>query len=64
MRSNLITLRKKKGYTQKELANLIGITENYYQKLEYGSSTGNILHWFKLKEILHTKNIDYLIEQD
>lgn len=64
MRKNLINARKNKGYTQKELAQKTGISERYYQKLEAGTSTGNIETWFKLKSLLNVKTIDHLLEQE
>ena len=35
-RTNLINLRKEKGYTQLELAKKAGITDKHYQSLEAG----------------------------
>ncbi len=64
MRENLINARKKKGYTQKELAQLISLSERQYQSLEAGTSDGSIKTWQRLKEILHTETIDFLLEQE
>ncbi len=63
-RKNLISLRKKKGMTQKEIAALIGITERQYQNLEAGTSDSNIKVWICLKELLGATSIDFLLEQD
>ena len=63
MRENLTNARKNKGYTQLELANMLGITERQYQRLEAGTSKGSVDVWEKLKIILHAKSIDWLLEQ-
>ncbi len=34
--ANLKYLRQKKGLTQGEMAKLLGVTTNHYQKIEYG----------------------------
>ena len=34
---NLITARKKRGFTQKQVAQKVGITEVSYQRYEYGT---------------------------
>ena len=48
MRINLINLRKKRGFKQKEIAKKLGIIEI----------------WYKLKNILNSETIDYLLEQE
>ena len=63
MRENLINLRKKRGYTQLEIAAKIGTSQRNYQRLEAGTSKGSVGLWEKLKEILHAKSIDWLLEQ-
>jgi DNA-binding XRE family transcriptional regulator len=63
MRNNLINARKKHEYTQLETAEMVGITERHYQKLEAGTSDGSIKVWERLKAILHAKSIDWLLEQ-
>lgn len=63
MRLNLINARKKQGYTQFELSNELGITERQYQRLEAGTSKGSVTVWENLKQLLHAKTIDYLLEQ-
>lgn len=64
MRKNLIDARKKNSYTQKELAQLINLSERQYQSLEAGTSDGSIKTWQKLKAILHAETIDFLLEQE
>lgn len=62
-RTNLINLRKEKGYTQIELANKAGITDKHYQSLEAGTSDGSVKVWQHLKELLEAESIDFLLKQ-
>ena len=64
MRKNLITARQKKGLTQIEISEKIGISTRQYQNLEAGTSDSSITIWQKLKVVLNVDSIDYLIEQD
>ena len=64
VRSKLINARKNKGYTQKELAKILDITERQYQRLESGTSNGAIPVWQNLVKILKAPSIDYLLEQE
>ncbi len=64
MRINLINLRKKRGFKQKEIAKKLGISTRQYQRLETGNSNGSIEIWYKLKNILNSETIDYLLEQE
>lgn len=61
MRGNLITARKKAGYTQKYIAKLLEISEQQYQRLEAGTSDGSLKLWQKLKALLGM-SIDELTE--
>lgn len=63
MRKNLIKARKNKSYTQESLAIQIGITTRHYKALEAGTSDGSMKVWCKLKQLLHAKSIDWLLEQ-
>ena len=63
-RTNLINLRREKGYTQIELANKVGITDKHYQSLEAGTSDGSVKVWQRLKKLLNAKSIDFLLEQE
>ncbi len=63
MRKNLINLRKKQGFSQKELAKKLDISERQYQRLEAGTSNGSVILWQNLKTILQSNTIDYLLEQ-
>ena len=64
MRKNLKDLRKKRGFSQKELAEKLNISERQYQKLEAGTSNGGVALWQNLKTILQSKTLDYLLEQE
>jgi DNA-binding XRE family transcriptional regulator len=59
LRSNLITARLEKGYTQLILAQMIGTSVRNYQYLESGTSGGSMKLWQKLSLILN-KDIDHL----
>lgn len=63
MRENLFNARKTIGYTQKEISENLGITKRQYQRLEAGTCDGSVKVWQQLKQILHAKSIDYLLEQ-
>lgn len=63
MRDNLTKARKKYHYTQDTIANELGITTRHYRALESGTSKGSVDVWEKLKDILHAKSIDWLLEQ-
>ncbi len=60
MRENLINERKKRNYTQKEIAGILGITERHYQKLEAGTSYGSVKVWQCLSRMFG-RTIDYLL---
>ena len=62
-RKNLKDLRKKRGFSQKELAEKLDISERQYQRIEAGTSDGSVALWQNLKTILKSKTIDYLLEQ-
>ncbi len=64
MRKNLKRFTKKKrGFSQKELAEKLDISERQYQRIEAGTSDGSVALWQNLKTILKSKTIDYLLEQ-
>lgn len=62
MRINLIKARKEKCLTQKQIANILEISERQYRKLEAGTSNGSVDIWYKLKNLFNT-SIDCLLEQ-
>lgn len=61
-RQNLISTRKNKGYTQKEIAKQVKVTERHYRTLEAGTSNGSMKVWHRLSE-LFDKPIDFLLER-
>ncbi len=53
MRENLKNARKAKGMTQQEVADCLGISLVYYQKIEQGSRTGDFLIWDGLEDLFN-----------
>lgn len=53
-------LRERKGYTQKEMAEKLGITQSYYAKFEYGQRQPNLETLAKLPDLLD-ESIDFLL---
>lgn len=51
MRENLKKARKDAGLTQQQMADKLGITLVYYQKIEAGSRTGDFTLWDTLEDI-------------
>lgn len=51
MRENLKNARKAAGLTQQAMADKLGITLVYYQKIEAGDRTGDFEIWDKLEDI-------------
>ena len=51
MRKNLQAARKAKGMTQKQVAEYLGVTEQHYQRIEYGKTVGKIEIWDKLEDL-------------
>ena len=51
MRKNLQTARKNMGLTQQEMADKLGISMVYYQKIESGSRTGDFGIWDNLEDL-------------
>lgn len=43
--------RKSKGMTQQQLADYLGISLNYYQKIEVGDRTGDFQIWDELEDL-------------
>ncbi len=64
LRKNLIKARQNKNLTQIDIAERLEISERQYQNLEAGTSNGSIRTWYKLKNILNSETIDYLLEQE
>lgn len=52
MRENLRSARKAMGLTQQAMADKLGLTLNYYQKIEYGILNGSFAVWDALEDLL------------
>lgn len=63
MRENLRNARKEKGLTQQEVADHLGISLVYYQKIEQGSRTGDFALWDSLEDLfnLHQRKLRELV---
>ena len=53
MRENLHRARQEKGMTQKQVAEYLGITEQHYQRIEYGTTVGKVGLWDKLEDLFN-----------
>lgn len=53
MRENLRRARKEKGMTQKQVAEYLGIIEQHYQRIEYGTTVGKVELWDKLEDLFN-----------
>lgn len=53
MRYNLKKARQEAGMTQKQVAEHLHITEQYYQSLEYGNRVGRIEIWDRLEDLFN-----------
>lgn len=51
MRKNLKEARQEAGMTQKQVAEYLEITEQHYQRIEYGKTIGKIAIWDKLEDL-------------
>lgn len=54
--NRLRALRLARGYTQDDLARLIGASERAYQKWEYGESKPNATYLLRIMVVLQCKN--------
>ena len=52
MRETLRKVRKEKGLTQQQVADLLGIGLRHYQKIEAGETMGSFEIWDVLEDIL------------
>lgn len=59
MRKNLKEARQKAGMTQQKVADSLGISLVYYQKIEAGSRTGDFEIWDNLEDLfnVHQRNL-------
>lgn len=55
--------RLEKKLTQKQLAQILGITERFYQHLEAGTRKGSLEIWDKLEEELETSQKDLRVQK-
>lgn len=53
MRENLKNARKAAGMTQEQVAEKIGISLVYYQKIEQGTRTGDFYIWDTLEDLFN-----------
>lgn len=53
MRENLKNARKAANMTQQQVADKIGISLVYYQKIEQGSRTGDFEIWDSLEDLFN-----------
>ena len=60
---NLKSLRKDYGYTQKQIAEILGITYQSYQAYERGITTPTLKHFIKIAEI-YDVSLDFLIGKE
>ncbi|WP_295763723.1 helix-turn-helix transcriptional regulator [uncultured Oscillibacter sp.] len=60
IKERLKELRKEECETQVQVAEAIGITEQHYQKLEYGANLPNLENAWKLADHFGV-SIDYLV---
>lgn len=51
MREKLKEARRAVGMTQQQMADRLGITLVYYQKIEAGSRTGDFAIWDELEDV-------------
>ena len=56
-------LRKEKGRTQKEMSDLLGVTERHYQKIEYGKVNVSALTLIRLADYFGVST-DYLLGRE
>lgn len=57
MRENLRKARKEKGLTQQNVADHLGISLVYYQKIEQGTRTGDFEIWDSLEDLFNVHQI-------
>lgn len=51
MRENLRQARLDNGMTQRQVAEYLEISENYYQMIEYGKRIGDVELWDSLEDL-------------
>lgn len=65
-RVNLKNARTNKGMTQQQVADYLGISLRYYQKIEAGDRTGDFELWDTLEDLfsVHQRDLRRLIQED
>ncbi len=53
MRIKLRQARLDKGMTQKQVAEYLGVTEQHYQRIEYGFTIGKVELWDRLEDLFN-----------
>lgn len=63
-RETLKNARRKAGMTQQQVADALGISLVYYQKIEAGSRTGDFVLWDMLEDItgIHQRKLREISE--
>ena len=61
MRTKLIEIRKKKGYTQEQMANKLNIARTTYTGYENGNFSPSLEMAIEIKKILKYKNDDIFL---
>lgn len=66
MRPNLKQARIDKGMTQQQVADHLGISLNYYQRIEYGTRTGGFQLWDDLEDLfsIHQRKLRELDQEE
>lgn len=64
MRENLKAARKAQKMTQQAMADKLGISLNYYQKIESGERTGDFTIWDEMEDItgIHQRKLREIAE--
>ncbi len=64
MRKNLKEARQRAGMTQQQMADRLGISLVYYQKIEAGNRTGDFSIWDMLEDItgIHQRKLREISE--
>lgn len=65
-RKNLQEARQRAGMTQQQMADELGITLVYYQKIEAGERTGDFTIWDRLEDIfsIHQRKLREISENN
>ncbi len=64
MRKKLIEIRKKRGYTQKEIADELNVARTTYTGYENGTVTPSLETGLKIKEVLRYQKDDIFLDSN